>query len=229
MNSDQIESQQIVERYLRNELDTTETEQFENRLLWDTEMQDQLVLSQRLREGMRDVADRQPSPVSSRRWSFLESPVYAAAASVLLAVTTFGWLFTWLGSDSGDAMRSQASGRVFSLDIMRSSPSLADLPVVNPGTDAEWVTLLMYPDLDAYPQFRAELARQPGPPDTQGIGEEWQPVWQGAPTTSGSDTVAVTLQGALLEPGVHRLQVTGLNNDRFSDVVGEVYFRVPPL
>ena len=89
MQREHIETEQIVERYVRGELSDAEVNQFEQRLLWDIELQQQLELTQRLRDGMRAVTADQPGPVTVQRPNFFSSPRYAAAAMVLLGITSF--------------------------------------------------------------------------------------------------------------------------------------------
>lgn len=216
-----MQSTQDIERYIRNELGATETEQFEQRLLWDTELQQQYELTVRMRDALRDSASDKQKPVHFRP-SFWASPAYAAAATVLLGITTTGWLMSALSPGSGEIQIS--SSRVYSLESVRSA-NLDDLALVSPGPDGEWLTLLVYPDLSSAPAFRAVIARLSGPPHA--TEESWRDVWQGPPTTSGDgDTVAVTVPDKLLQPGIHRLRIIDADGPQGA-ILGEVYFEVP--
>lgn len=224
MSRDQTEVQDTIERYLRGDLSDNETIAFEERLVWDTDVQNELVLSQRLRDGMRAVAG---TPVESsappatheptaKLFGFLYSPVYAAAASVLVVVAALGWFATWITAHQ--SLTPAASASVYSLDVLRSANERSDWPVVSTGS-GNWVTLLVYPDLTVHRDVRAQLALADG--------AQWRAVWQGdASAADSSDTFALTLPAKLLAAGAYRLQVIGLADGSDAGIAAEVFFRV---
>ncbi len=52
----------VVDRYLQGTLQDDEKTEFEERLLWDEELMDELDLAERLREGLRASAEQPVRP-----------------------------------------------------------------------------------------------------------------------------------------------------------------------
>lgn len=229
MNREYISEHNVVERYLSGRLTEEELAAFEERCLWDQEVLDELEVIERLREGLQDQGQVK-APATGRgplaRW--LLSPQWAAAASVMLVVslaTTGRLLLTQApGPDSG-----LATARVYSIEMTRGEEEPA--AVVRVGPADQWVVLLVYPDMERHDRFQAGLYR----------AGETQALWQASDIPPGTaESLAVTLPARLLEPGVYRLQVSGLPADDVRPVhaggrvatghpdqtVGEVHFRI---
>lgn len=222
MNQDQTDKEFHVERYLRGELGASDADELEQTLLWDRDAQDELVLAQRLREGMQAVAG-EPGRPARRGWARLfYSPHYAAAASILLVATSLGWMATWLsfGPDDDTSPSRVASTRVYSLESMRGVSNAENLVSVSPGAASEPVTLLVYPALESHETISVEVARQQD--------DQWIVIWNGSRAAAGDgDTVAVTLPGSLLSPGIYRVSVLGWTDDSPDGLASADYFRVP--
>ena len=71
MDSDYINENQVADRYLMGQLTPEESAEFEERLLWDKEVQDELILCQKLRQGIKDA---ETARVSCSRSSDREAP-----------------------------------------------------------------------------------------------------------------------------------------------------------
>lgn len=94
MDRKYIDMHLVVDRYLQGFLSESENAEFEERLVWDQELIDELDLAEHLREGLREsVADEKYAAGHGNRgivvWlsDVFSTPQYAAAASFLLAVT----------------------------------------------------------------------------------------------------------------------------------------------
>ena len=94
MDRKYIDMHLVIDRYLQESLAEGEKADFEERLVWDQELIDELDLAERLREGLRmSVADDKYTArhgnlgIAARLSGLWSVPEYAAAASFLLAVT----------------------------------------------------------------------------------------------------------------------------------------------
>lgn len=222
MSQDEPDKELAVERYLRKEMDSPDMDEFEQNLLWDKAVQDDFVVAQRLREGMSSVAGSAARHPTAGWSAWFRSPRYAIAASVLLAVTAFGWLSTWLTLEAelGAASDRAASARVFSIESMRGLPDADTLVQVRPGATDEPITLLVYPDLESYRSFNIELANLQG--------DQWVALWEGTlADVADGDTVAITLPSDLFVPGTYRIAVFGREMSAPGGLVSEDFFRVP--
>src|SRR5262245_15181334 len=90
MDRQHIRDNEVIERYLSGALTADEEQAFEEAYLGDPELLNQVETAERLRDGIKklDAAgrlERMRPPARWRQW--LASPQYAAAASVLLAVS----------------------------------------------------------------------------------------------------------------------------------------------
>lgn len=107
MDRNYIHEHLLVDRYLRGALSKIENDAFEERLVWDTDLVDELDLAERLREGLRESVARERDAPSTRAFDFFEIisgllavPQYAAAASFLLAaVLTAALLNPFAGTE----------------------------------------------------------------------------------------------------------------------------------
>jgi hypothetical protein len=214
MDREYIRQNGVIERYLSGHLREEELTAFEERCLWCADTLEELAVAERLREGLREGGSA-PLAGDGRAWvtRWLLSPQWAAAATVLLAVSlsTTGWLL----ARTGPAGSGMATAHVYSIELLRGSEAPA--AVIRVGPSDEWVVLLVYPELGEHERFRAILHR---------TGEA-EPAWQSADIPPGAaESLALTLPAKLLGPGDYRLRVAGLNSGAPGDPVGEVVFRV---
>ncbi len=218
MDREYISQHNVVERYLSGRLTEEELAAFEERCLWDPETLDELEVAEKLREGLREVgAERSATATRGPVARWLLSPQWAAAASVMLVVslgTTGGLLLSQSRSPDDTAL---ATARVYSIEMMRGGGSPSTVVRVSPAD--RWVVLLVYPDMSRHERFRASLLR----------AGEHDPVWEASDIPAGTaESLAVSVQAALLAPGDYRLQVAGLAEGLPAAQVGEVSFRVAP-
>lgn len=213
MTPEYIEQHQVIERYLAGRLSAAQTEEFEARLLWDTQVQEQFELTRRLREGVRALPETSvAAPIVT---DDVKQPRRLALAASLLVAVGAGFLLSQLlmQPETGPV----SSGSVYSLDQLRGETDLDSLPTVRPGNGDAWLTLLAYPVLDVGETFQPTLSRQ--------AGDGWIDIWLGETVVNESrDGVAITVRGDLLRPGVYRLSFKTPHGLVAS---GPVYFRVP--
>ena len=194
MDRNYVSENQIVDRYLRDDLTDEERVAFEEFYLADQETLAELELAEKLQLGLRDCASQglleaEESPGWFRR--ALTSPQWAAAASVLLVISVgySGFLQTQLQSDT-----PVAGTQLIPLITTRGSEA-AQVAPADPGT---WVVLLVDPGFEPYDAYRATIV-------DSGSGEV---VWDVAGLQPGyEDLLAVGVAGSVLQPGQYALSV----------------------
>jgi len=107
MEQSYIDLHLVTDRYLRGSLSERELHEFEERLVWDTDLVSEVELAEQLRAGLQSAAKAGHLTASepgflSRLWSV---PVYAAAASFVVAVGLTSIAFLSM-QGSGPADRS---------------------------------------------------------------------------------------------------------------------------
>ena len=133
MDSNYLNMHLTVDRYLRDALTDVEKAAFEERLLWDNELIDEVDLAERLREGLQAAAkepDGEPARPSLLDWlsSLFMVPQYAAAASFLLAaVLTTAVFVSPIGSDGSSNDAYTAQTEIIPLLVTRSGDSFATI------------------------------------------------------------------------------------------------------
>jgi hypothetical protein len=205
MDRQYIREHAVIERYLAGALTADEEQAFEEAYLGDSELLDELQAAERLRAGVRELdgagrLERAPSRPQWQRW--LASPRYAAAASVLLAVSLgFSTLLYRENRELRDGGMF-ASTRFVSLESVRG----ANEATIREPEDDEFVVLLLDSGVTAYDTYRAVLTRR--------LGASSEDVWSGAdltPQLGGS--VPIGLPGRILRPGDYEARLEGRMND----------------
>lgn len=208
MDRQAIRERQVIERYLQGTLTAEEEQAFEEAYLADSELLDELVLTEKLREGVRRQAGHRegsPSaPPAARRtaWrSLLGSPRYAAAASVLLGISLLG-----SGALLVENQRLRAGGRpaagtptrVLPLVAVRGErPNLVPAPAPN-----EWTVFLLDPGFADFDTYRATLARRGAGASEQLLRlDDLEPNYEGL--------LPLGLPGRLLTPGRYEILLEG--------------------
>ena len=213
-----------MERYLTGALTAEEEQGFEEAYLEDPELLDELQAAERLRAGIKDldaVGGLGQSQAPARWLRAIASPQYAAAASVLLAVTV---VFSATLYRENRALREQAFApgsivtRFVMLETLRGA---AETPIAAPPAD-EFTVLFVDAGPMPYDSYRAELAR--------GDGASLQTIWSAGglePTPDGA--IGIGVPGRMLTPGRYEASVAARMNDwppeRF-DEVARVAIRV---
>ena len=156
----------VVDRYLAGKLADDELTAFEEHCLWCQETLDDLELTDKFRQGLADAAtadDRfsgeliEDQPRSFQLPQFMQTPVYAAAATALLAVSVTTSAVLFVNQDtSTDGL---ASMQVYQLETLRSGSSGSNDPAntVYVGESVESVVLIVYPEFGAYERYRASV------------------------------------------------------------------------
>jgi hypothetical protein len=221
MDSNYMKMHLVVDRYLQGFLQDHEKAEFEERLLWDEELMDELDLAERLRDGLRASA-RQPARVTARPGiahrlsSFLYVPQYAAAVSFAFAVALTTTLFmsqlTW---DEQPSVTYTGQTEIIPLISTRSDD------VQTAYVDQEkWVVLLV-DDTGSYDSYRVTV---------NGDRAEAEPVWTGDGITATYP--AISMPGTVLGPGAYVLtlegELIGDSGEPSYEHVRHVRFRVAP-
>lgn len=244
MDRKYIDMHLLIERYLQGSLAEAEQVEFEERLVWDQELMDELSLAERMREGLKasaadvgySVTAAQAGPVN-RLFGLLSVPQYAAAASFLLAVTLTTALFlSPLGPDSNSGDYAATPSAVppdLSPQLNATLSALQNVPteivplfavrgaspqaiVVN---DASWVVLLV--DVVAsYDSYRVSVRK-----DESGAEPFWM---QDGLSPTYPDALAVGLPGSSLPPGEYILSIDGTqpsqSGEKAFEHIQEIHF-----
>jgi len=217
MDRQYIRDHQVVERYLTGTLTADEEQAFEEAYLGDSELLDQLQAAERLREGLKqaDAAGRLKPARRGAAWNqWLASPRYAAAASVLLAVSLGFSMVLYrenLDLREGGLSSTSAATRFVALEATRGS----DVTTIPEPEQDEWTALLLDSGIVAYDTYRGVLTRN--------TGSESQEIWSRAdlvPELGG--TIVIGVPGRALSPGSYEARLEGRMSDwpaeRFEEV-----------
>lgn len=205
MNRNYIDTHLAVDRYLRGTLSEDELAEFEERLVWDQALMDEVDLAEKLREGLQAHLDKD-EPASARN-RFTERlitlvgvPAYAAAASFLLAVGLTSFVMTNMTPAGGPSpSNGTARTEIVPLFATRAASGI-DIEV----SDSAWTVLL----IDAprgFSSFRASVARQ----------DDDTVVWSGDDLEATyPDSLALGMPGEVLAEGAYSLLIEGQAADR---------------
>lgn len=202
-----------VDRYVRDELSEEEVEEFEERLMTDSDLQGQLeavlLMKEALKLGNESEADAAKDAVAIP-WRNQWSPM-AIAASVLLAVvsTTLYWRSNVEIGHLQDQVAALQAPRTSVLtvpvDIMRSAGSATPDVIVELPAGHGAIVL----DIELSPRFRNlqtvdfELLTQ----DSEAVLG-----WTAAP--AGSDTIKVVLDSEVVPAGMIQLRMSDPDSDK---------------
>ncbi|MBT8096260.1 MAG: hypothetical protein KJO19_04440 [Woeseia sp.] len=200
MDSNYLKLHLTVDRYLRGTLKDDEKAAFEERLLWDEELVDEVDLANHLREGLQAVA-REPAVESVHPnflgWlsSFLLVPQYAAAASFLLAaiLTTAVFMNPFTKGGSGIDFYT-AQTEVIPLFVTRGG----DSQTIRVAAD-DWAVLLV-DVVGGFDVYRATVRQ----------GDVAEPIWinEGL-TPTYPEAIALGMPGSVLRAGNYVLKLEG--------------------
>lgn len=226
MDRQYIREHQVIERYLAGVLTADEEQAFEEAYLGDPEILDQLQTAERMRQGLEDLdgAGRLERLRPAARWrQWLSSPQYAAAASVLLAVSLG---FSTMLYRENRELRGEGGipaspiTRLIALEAVRGAGPANEIPA--PAQD-EMTSLLFDAGTVAYDTYRATLTRLDNG-RTEIFGRTGL-----APQLGGS--IVVTVAGRAFGPGEYEALIEGRMNDwpagRFEEVT-RTQFMVSP-
>ncbi|MGI9233298.1 MAG: hypothetical protein ACR2RD_06680 [Woeseiaceae bacterium] len=203
MDSNYIKQHFLIDRYLRGTLENGERDAFEERLVWDKSLIDELDLAERLRENLRDAAKTRESVAKSRGFDlvamvtgFLTVPQYAAASSfVLAAMLTAGVLLNPSVDIDGSQGDSAAQTEIVPLLAVRG----ASVQTINVDENAR--TVLLVDVIGNYASYRVTIRKN----DSDG-----EPIWQKDKLTpTYLDALAISMQGDALGAGHYVLSLEG--------------------
>ncbi|HEY9183305.1 MAG TPA: hypothetical protein VIQ99_08905 [Gammaproteobacteria bacterium] len=227
MDRQYIQDNEVIERYLSGALTAAEEQAFEEAYLGDPELLDQVQAAERLREGIKELdgagrLERLRAPARWRHW--LASPQYAAAASVLLAVTLGFSAVLYrenLALRQDDLLRGSATMRLVGLDGVRGGNG----PELSAPAPDELTVLQLDAGIVAYDTYRGVL--------TRGAGAQSETIWNRADLMARSDgTILIgPVPARALLPGSYVARLDGRMNawpaERF-DEIGRTDFTVVP-
>jgi hypothetical protein len=216
MDRQYIREHAVIERYLAGALSADEEQAFEEAYLGDAAILEELQAAERLREGIAELDGagrvRRSRPQPGGGW--LASPRYAAAATVLLAVSlgfsTLMYRENRALREEGLAMTSAVT-RFVPLESVRGTSAVT----IREPEDDEWTVLLLDAGLTEYDSYRATL--------TRGLAEQSEEIWSRADLTPQLEgRVSIGIPGSILRPGTYEARLEGRMNggppDRFEEI-----------
>jgi hypothetical protein len=203
MDRNYIEQHLLVDRYVQGSLEGSELDEFEERLVWDESLIDEVQLAEHLRDALRAASvarsgvDRAPGfDLVAMVSGFLAVPRFAAAASFLLAVIlTVGVLMSPLMY-----LRDQAGTSAHQTDIVPLFTTRSG-DVMEVAVDPDHWTVLLVDVTGDYPAYRVTVRR-----DDPGA----DPIWmQDDLTPTYPESLAVGMPGSVLAAGRYVLTIEG--------------------
>ncbi len=206
MDRKYIDMHLLTDRYLQGTLAEGEKAEFEERLVWDRELIDELDLAERLREGLQEsVADDKYTAshgnfgIVARLSDVLAVPRYAAAASFLLALTlTAGVLLNPFMPGGGYQANQATPTEIVPLLVVRSAT------VQTIGVNENAWTVLLVDVTGTYDTYRVTVRK-----DESGA----EPIWmQDELLPTYPDALAVGMPGSALAAGRYVLSLEGVRD-----------------
>ena len=155
MEIDYIKSHMVIERYVQEKLTDAEEAEFEERLVWDQELQEEVELAETLRSWLQASAKETKYSMSEQggmpRWmpDFLLNPGYAAAASFILGILITFSAVQGPDTEMGFSIDESAPSLIVPLLATRSANSNLQKIPVRSGA----VTLLLIDVPDSNQRF----------------------------------------------------------------------------
>ena len=216
MNRNYIDKHLAVDRYVAGTLSDEEIAEFEERLVWDQALMDEVDLAEQLRSGLRaalaknEVASASGAGIGDRLSSFFQVPTYAAAASFLVAVglTSVAMLAYQPTNDLSPA-DGHLPTEIVALYATRSSEAVQ----INVAGNAWTVLLVDAPS--SYTRFRASVHRR---------DDDEAEIWsQNDMLPTYPDSLAIGMPGSALAAGAYILTLDGIAAG------GEAYERIQQI
>jgi hypothetical protein len=208
MEIDYIKAHMMIERYVQGNLSDDEVVAFEERLLWDQSLQEDVDLAEAMQNWLKASAEESKFTISETRraprWipDFLLNPGYAAAASFVLGLIVAFPILRSPQQGTEFVLDESAPSIVIPLLATRSADNEPTSVPITPGA----VTLLLVdvPFLDE--SFNIVVRRSAG-------GEA---VWTQSGLSAGFlDAIAVGLPAAAVPPGRYILAIESIGNAGF--------------
>lgn len=201
MKESYIKQHLQVDDYLTGSLSSEDLAAFEERLLWDDALVEEVALAESLREGMKDYHADDTTDLGEyravQRASWWSSPTYRVAASVLLAVSL---LFNVLqGFDTPPATPDTGVGdptpQVIRLIATRSIGP-REIPI-----DSDGLVVLTIDPIDGFEEYRLTLSP---------LGNAAEPVaLESGLRATPTEPLAISVPGSALPPDDYSLALDG--------------------
>jgi hypothetical protein len=221
MDRNYIEQHLLVDRYIQGRLEGSEHDAFEERLVWDKALVDEIELAERLRAGLKDASTANTNIVEAPGFDLVAAmtglfavPQFAAAASFLLAVTlTIGVLMSPLVDLGALSGTSELQTDIVPLFATRSDD------VMEISVDLDKWTVLLVDAISEYPVYRVSVRRdEPGA----------EPVWvQDGLQPTYPESLAVGMPGHTLESGRYVLTIEGATDPDTANAIYERLQEIP--
>ena len=202
MDRTYIDRYLVVDRYVAGDLSERELGDFEERLVWDQGLVDEVDLAEKLRQGLQVAGrDASPAPTQRRQWLF-QLPL-AAAASFALGIMATSIFF----SDTSHLGEGVVTS-VVELDVLRGGAQ--QQIAVTPGT---FVVLMVSVDA-GYPSYAAVIRKQGAPAQ----------VWAQDGLQRGyARSLSIGVPSSVLQPGHYVLSVSGRSHES-DETIREINF-----
>lgn len=203
----EIKFQQLIRRDQLGLLSTEEQSELDEWLM------DQPEAIERVQQGERRLLTAIESAVEERSPSwFGQAPAMAAMWLVLgIGAGLFGGSLLD-GNAPGDP--ALASANVHLLDTVRSVEvdAIASYDI---SRAEQWTTFLAQPDFEGAAEFRVTFDRYTGNEQAvdKNSSRDWYRVWSGVVGVGNEDMLAVSVRTELMEPGIHRVEVQGVDKN----------------
>lgn len=203
MDRNYIDLHLVVDRYLGGSLADDEKTAFEERLVWDQELIDELDLADRLKNGLREavaedkfVGTRVDVGILRRLAGLLAVPQYAAAASFLLAVTlTTAVLMNPVNPVDDFRLDRATPTQIVPLFTVRS------LDVQKIVVDEKALTVLLVDAPGNYASYRASVRKDEPDSESFWVQDGLLPTYP--------ESLAISMPGTTLSPGSYVLHLEG--------------------
>jgi hypothetical protein len=204
MDKGYINRHLVIDRYLQGKLMGDEEAEFEERLVWDRELIDEVDLAASLRAGLRSsgadsaYVTREGERLAWRLKSMVSMPRYAAAASFVMGVLLTSMLMNNKEIVVDGAAYSASPTTVVPLLVLRGS-NLQTIQVQPDG-----MTVLMVDVPLTYPSYRVSVRRE----------DAAEPFWTQDGLVPGYlQQLAVGVPGSALSPATYFLTIEGVGEE----------------
>ena len=206
MDRTYIDMHLVVDRYLQGTLAEGEILEFEERLVWDKDLVDELDIAEKLREGLREsVAEDQYTAshgnhgIVARLSGVFSVPQYAAAASFVLAATlTAGVLLNSLTPGGGLQVNQGTPTEIVPLLAVRGDT--AQTIYIN---DESW-TVLLVDVMGSYDSYRVKIRQDESEATAFWTQDGLMPTYP--------DALAIGMPGSTLAAGRYVLSLEGVRD-----------------
>jgi hypothetical protein len=209
MDRQHIREHQVTERYLNGTLSPAEEKAFEEAYLADPELQEELELAENMRAAFKDFGAapsvERSAPKVARWLSFVSSPRYALAASLVAAAALVSSAALYvqnqdLRGSAGQTFAAAGETRLLPLVSVRGAANPNEIAAPAPN---ELTVLLLDPGFGDYDVYRAVLARRDGQ----------EVLRRGGLTPTYEGLLALGVPGAMLSPGTYEIRLSGGRRD----------------